>query len=219
MKGLFLIWLLSISTRSTEAQDFNNLASITKFLDLNYDIGQYSAAINVPQEQCHDFKPSTVNFLKNDKGNNVKNIIKDETNPVYKGEELIAAGVQKPPHTAHSEFLLLNPANKSPLTYLLNKRNDGCVVFYTLNSPCMNTCLTGKYNIIPGVDELKNYQGIKAFAFKNIWTHDQGEPELKEKLKTIADRVPLYRCQNNKQCILCGEPNSNAEIPDACLSG
>lgn len=220
MKGLFLICLLSIFTRSTEAQNINNLASIIQFLNTNYQVGQYAAAINVPQEQCQgNFIPTTDNFLTNDPETNVKNAIRGDTSPVYKGTELVAAGVQKQPRPAHSEFLLLDPVNNSPLTYLLNKRKNGCVVFYTLNSPCMNTCLTGKYNIIPGVNKLKNYKGIKAFVFKNIWNHDQNKPEeLKEKLKTIADRVPLYRCRNNNQCILCGEPNSNVEINNACLS-
>lgn len=187
----------------------------------SYQIGQYAAAINVPVEQCQpNFNPSTKNFLTSDPSENVKNVIRGDTNPVYIGTKLIAAGVQTKPNPSHSEFLLLNPVNNSPLTHLLNKEKNACVVFYTLNSPCMNTCLNGKYNIIQGVNELSNYQGMKAFVFKNIWTHDQGEDkkeQLRQNLKTIADRVPLFRCRNNA-CILCGEPNSINGIREECLT-
>ncbi len=188
---------------------------------LRYEIGQYAVAINVPKDQCKNgFEPSTSpDFLKEDKNfENVKNIISADETPVYKGKELIAAGVQKTPNTAHSEFLLMNPPNNSPLTYLLNKKKDGCVVFYTLNSPCMDSCLSGKYNIIGGLNKLKAYKGIKAFAFKNIWSHDQKrQNELREKLKVIASRIPLYRCKTD-MCTLCGEPGSTTEINKACLT-
>ncbi len=80
-------------------------------------------------------------------------------------------------------------------------------------------------HIIGGLDKLEAYKGIKAFAFKNIWSHDQNrQNELKEKLKVIASRIPLYRCKkdimsNNKtKCTLCGEPGSNTEINKACLT-
>ncbi|XP_043072604.1 uncharacterized protein LOC122323037 isoform X2 [Puntigrus tetrazona] len=193
---------------------------MTRFFHFNYEIGQYAVAINVPKNQCKKgFIPSkSPNFLKDDKKAEVKNIISADENPVYVGNELIAAGVQKKPNTAHSEYLLMNPPDNSPLTNLLNKRNDGCVVFYTLNSPCMNTCLSGKYNIIGGLNKLKAYGGIKAFAFKNIWSQDQTrQDDLKEKLKLIASRVPLYRCNGNA-CTLCGEPGSDTEINVSCLT-
>uniref|UniRef100_A0A672L478 Uncharacterized protein n=1 Tax=Sinocyclocheilus grahami TaxID=75366 RepID=A0A672L478_SINGR len=195
-----------------EPVDIETLAKITRFFSSEVSfhftevkVRQYAVAINVPKTQCENgFIPST--FLKEDKNVNVKNIISADERPVYEGKELIAAGVQKTPNTAHSEFLLMNPPNNSPLTNLLNKRKDGCVVFYTLNSPCMNTCLSGKYKITGGLDKLKAYKGIKAFAFKNIWMQDQNrQDELSEKLKVIASRIPLYRCKSNK-CTLCGEP-------------
>lgn len=111
------------------------------------------------------------------------------------------------------------PPKGSPLTYLLNKKKDGCVVFYTLNSPCIDRCLNKKHkdNIIPGLDELKEYQGIKAFVYSNINTKDKGKENLREALKKIADRVPLYRC-NQQGCILCGEPDSNVQVNNQCLN-
>ncbi|XP_056612772.1 uncharacterized protein LOC130428618 [Triplophysa dalaica] len=214
VKTFFLICLLP--------QAFCSLASIIRFLDQNYQVGQYAAAINVPAGQCdQNFQPLNDNFLTSDPSANVRNVIMRDKDPVYKGTELIAAGVQQQPHPAHSEYLLLYPVNNSPLTYLLNKQKNACVVFYTLNSPCVNSCLNGRrYNIIQGIEKLKNYQGIKYFVFKNIWKHDQGEQnkeKLKENLKKIADRVPLYRCRNNA-CTLCGQPDSNEGINEVCLS-
>ncbi|XP_026142648.1 uncharacterized protein LOC113118006 [Carassius auratus] len=220
-RALLLVSLLHLYSQSVECEsvDINTLHEITRFFHQNYEIGQYAVAINVPEDQCKKgFKPST--FLREDRNVDVKNIISAHTNPVYEGRELIAAGVQTTPNPAHSEFLLMNPPNKSPLTRLLNKRKNGCVVFYTLNTPCMNTCLNdrSKFNIIGGLNKLKNYMGIKAFAFKNIWNHDQNRTnELREKLQMIANRIPLYRC-NSDICTLCGEPQSNIEINDGCLN-
>ncbi|XP_016091766.1 uncharacterized protein [Sinocyclocheilus grahami] len=221
-RAFLLVSLLPLYSQSVEGEpvDIETLDKITKFFHQNYEIGQYAVAINVPKTQCENgFIPSTFpDFLKEDKNVNVKNIIRADEGPVYEGKELIAAGVQKTPNTAHSEFLLMNPPDNSPLTNLLNKRKDGCVVFYTLNSPCINTCLSGNYKITGGLDKLKAYKGIKAFAFKNIWTQDQNrQDELREKLKVIASRIPLYRCKS-KKCTLCGEPGSNTEINTACLT-
>ncbi len=112
----------------------------------------------------------------------------------------------------------MNPPNNSPLTELMNRRNDGCVVFYTLNSPCINRCLNNNNhnkNIIPGLDRLSAYQGIKAFVYTYIYRHDQNKPNLRQKLQMIANRVPLYRC-NQQGCILCGGPGGR--VIDQCLN-
>lgn len=179
--------------------------------------GQYAVAINVQKEQCQSgFDPFTCDFLPNDKSEKVKPYIKRDSKDVYRGTELIAAGVHK---DAHSEYLLMNPPKGSPLTYLMNKKKDGCVVFYTLNSPCIDRCLNKKHkdNIIPGLNELKEYQGIKAFVYTYIYNKDQSKENLREELQKIADRVPLYRC-DQLGCILCGEPGSNKKEIDQCLN-
>ncbi len=187
------------------------------FFSISYENGQYAVAINVPKEQCQSgFYPSNNNFLKNDTSDKVKPKIQPGSKVVYEGTELIAAGR----HTdAHSEHLLMNPPKKSPLTSLMNKKKDGCVVFYTLISPCIDRCLNNneKDNIIPGLDELQAYQGIKAFAYTHIYINDKNKTNLNEKLQIIADRVPLYRC-NPQGCILCGEPGSNEIVIDQCLN-
>uniref|UniRef100_A0A8C2ATI7 Uncharacterized protein n=1 Tax=Cyprinus carpio TaxID=7962 RepID=A0A8C2ATI7_CYPCA len=223
-RALLVVSLLHLYSQSVECEsvDIKTLARITRFFHQNYEIGQYAVAINVPKNQCKkNFNPSTSrDFLNEDNNIDVRNIISAGEKPVYEGKELIAAGVQRTPNTAHSEFLLMNPPDNSPLTRLLNKRKNGCVVFYTLNSPCMNTCLRdhGRYNIKGGLNKLKAYKGIKAFAFKNIWNQDRNSTDgLRRKLKEIASRIPLYRCKFNK-CTLCGKPGSNTQIKSACLT-
>ncbi|XP_016396901.1 uncharacterized protein LOC107730558, partial [Sinocyclocheilus rhinocerous] len=176
-------------------------AKITRFFHQNYEIGQYAVAINVPKTQCENgFIPSTFpDFLKEDKNVNVKNIISADERPVYEGKELIAAGVQKTPNTAHSEFLLMNPPDNSPLTNLLNKRKDGCVGFLHLKLSLYEHLSVGSTRLQEGLINEKHTRGIKAFVFKNIWKQDQNrQDELREKLKVIASRIPLYRCKSNK---------------------
>ncbi len=104
----------------------------------------------------------------------------------------------------HSESLLLNPADNSPMTKLLNKEKDGCSVFYTFESPCVDTCLdaTGKHSIIDALKNWKDHDGIKAFVFKNFWKFDT-EKDLQTKFKQIVAHVPLYRCVSETQCYAC----------------
>ncbi|XP_016364501.1 uncharacterized protein LOC107705624 [Sinocyclocheilus rhinocerous] len=206
---LGIILLSCIQSVVNENVDINTLARIVKFFRKRYVfVGQYAVAINVPKEQCQSgFNPSESTFLKNDKSEKVKPYIKPDSKVVYKGTELIAAGRHK---DAHSEYLLMNPPNKSPLTHLMNKKKDGCVIFYTLNSPCIDKCLNSDI-IIKGLNELKAYQGIKAFVYTYIFKNDQNHKNLQKELKKIAQRVPLYRC-NKEGCNSCGET-----VIDECI--
>lgn len=206
---LGIVLLSDIQSVANEEVDINTLARIQRFFHKNYANGsQYAVAINVPKEQCRrGFFPSTANFLINDKSEDVKPYIKRDSIQIYQGTELIAAGVHK---DAHSEHLLMNPPNNSPLTHLLNKWKNNCVVFYTLNTPCVGKCLNSEV-VLSGLRELENYQGMKAFVYTNIYDKDQNKQNLRNELQKIARRVPLYRCGRNG-CIYC-ENN----VIDACL--
>ncbi|XP_050957616.1 uncharacterized protein LOC127158578 [Labeo rohita] len=214
---LGIILLSCIQSVVNENVDINTLSRIQKFFHYNFENGQYAVAINVPKVQCQSgFYPSgkESTFLLKDMSEKVKPYIKPDSKDVYQGTELIAAGH----HTdAHSEYLLMNPSKSSPLTNLLNKKKDGCVVFYTLISPCIDRCLNNNDhdNILPGLDELNKYKGIKAFAYTHIYKKDQKNKNLHDKLKKIADLVPLYRC-NEGGCILCGGPGSK-ELQKKCI--
>ncbi|CAM4550288.1 unnamed protein product [Leuciscus chuanchicus] len=183
---------------------------------------QYATAISVPKDQCQqNFNLNT--FLTQENAVNVKNAITDETNALYQGSELIAAGTRKvvidkkKQYNIHSESLLLNPADNSPMSKLLNKRKDGCSVFYTFESPCVNTCLdaTGSHSIIDALKNWKEHDGIKAFVFKNFWKFDT-DKDLETKFKQIVAHVPLFRCVSENQCYAC-KGEGNTPIDAHCL--
>ncbi|KAK9961825.1 hypothetical protein ABG768_007225 [Culter alburnus] len=233
LSGLLLLFLLPDWTESVEDDtvDINTLARIINFFEQNFKRvdkdghpRQYAAAINVPKHQCQqNFFPAQNNFLTHDNALNVKNAITDETNALYQsseqGSELIAAGTRdQKKYKIHSESLLLNPADNSPMTNLLNKRkNDGCSIFYTFDSPCVDTCLnpTNKANILDGLKNWKKHNSIKAFVFKDFWKFDK-EKDLQTKFKQIVAHVPLFRCVSENQCYAC-KGEGNTPIDANCL--
>ncbi len=173
----------------------------------------------MPKNQCQqNFNPSQNNFLTQEDALNVKNAITDETNALYQGEELIAAGTRKMKrYNIHSESLLLNPAENSLMTKLLNKEKYGCSVFYTFDSPCVESCLneTRNHNIIEALRKWKEHSGIKAFVFMNIWKNDL-KKDLQTQFKKIVSHVPLYRCVSETQCYAC-KGEGNTPIDAHCL--
>lgn len=186
------------------------------FLTSFYAGGQHAVAINVPKYQCQSgFNPQNTPFLINDPPGTVKQYTRPNSVNVYRGCQVIAAGFAT---NAHSEHLLLNPPNHSPLTHLMNTNRDGCVVFYTLNSPCDQFCLNSNSgrNILQSLVEINAYNGIKAFVFSYIYNNYRNGTNIGTELQKIADRVPLYRC-NRDGCILCGRPGSNIPVIDQCL--
>ncbi|XDV32782.1 hypothetical protein PO909_003505, partial [Leuciscus waleckii] len=239
LSGLLLLFLLPDWTESVEdtvdintlaTVDINTLTRIINFFEQNYkrvaeEDGfhyQYATAINVPKDQCQqNFNLNT--FLTQEKASIVKEDINDDSNALYQGEELIAAGTRKVVtkkyyYYMHSESLLLNPANNSPMTNLLNKRKDGCSVFYTFNSPCVNTCLNakGSHNILDALKNWKQHDGIKAFVFSNFWTADENKTDLETKFKQIVAHVPLFRCVSENECYAC-KGEGNTPIDEHCL--
>jgi len=174
----------------------------------------------VPKDQCQqNFNLNT--FLTQENAANVKNAITDETNALYQGSELIAAGNRrvkiKKTYKIHSESLLLNPVDNSPMSKLLNKRKDGCSVFYTFESPCVDTCLnpSSSHNIINALEKWKEHDGIKAFVFKGFWKFDI-EKDLQTAFKKIAAHVPLFRCVSETVCYAC-KGEGNTPIDARCL--
>ncbi|KAG9268148.1 hypothetical protein AMEX_G17090 [Astyanax mexicanus] len=216
LRVFVLVCLLAVGFRSLEADNVNTetLARIIQFFDDNYkkvekNVRQYAVAINVPEDQCKiNFVPDKNNFLtKEESSTNVINKIYDENVALYEGQELIAAGtLKKQKHTRHSESILMNPPESSPMTNLLNKKKDGCVVFYTYNSPCVQTCIdiNGNYSILKMLERWSKQGGLKAFVFKDIWKFDQ-KKDLKENFKAITKYVPLYRCVSSETCYECVE--------------
>ncbi|NP_001373168.1 uncharacterized protein LOC795173 precursor [Danio rerio] len=199
---LGIVLLSDIQSVSNEEVDISTLARIRVHLNLKYTYGgavQY--AINVPKEQCRrGFIPSSFNFLTKDMSSDVRPYFQHDNKEVYQGTELTATVVHR---DAPYEHLLMNPPNKSPLTHLLNKRSDGCVIFYTYRfSPCVDGCLNSSV-MLAGLQELENYQGMKAFVYTHTHKEDQNYHNLHNKLKKIAEHVPLYQCRG-RSCTPCG---------------
>lgn len=151
--------------------------------------GQFAVAFRVNKEKCLD--PSFKGVTLTDEAINAIN-----NNQVYESDNLIAAKPIKGPHPEHSEFRLMQCLQK-----ILGKGDD-CVVYFTVNSPCLKTCLdSGPYSIIASLQQLEKYNGIKAFAFKDIWRFDKRNKVI-AKLKEIALGLPYYECKRNSaECI------------------
>ncbi|XP_060759755.1 uncharacterized protein LOC132870186 [Neoarius graeffei] len=221
------LFLLSFGVSHVENKDLdqNTLVSVIQFFHKNYDPdSQYAIAINVPKEQCAGYVDN--NFLTKYPADNVKNGMNSDDR-LYTADELIAARPKKKKKfNIHSESILLRIPDSQgmvPMKRLLDRYSSGCVVFYTYNSPCVQTCTdpVGNYSILPALQQLfQNYNGPKAFVFTDIFRNDTQKPQFAEQLKLVDDRIPLYRCIKGKQgqiteCFVCRD--SNRDIVEKCL--
>ncbi|KAG7322137.1 hypothetical protein KOW79_014995 [Hemibagrus wyckioides] len=207
--GLVLLFLPSPAFGA----EVQNLKNITDHLNKSYGIdGQYALGINVLAKYCAQGASLDQNFLSGDEANKVKSDMNSEE-CIYIGNELVGARPKRKnsKRNIHSESLLLRipvAENPSPMQDLLNRRKDGCTVFYTFNSPCVQTCSTpnGNHSIIPALDMFKTHTGPKAFVFSEIWKHDVGKNQWEQNILEINNRIPLYRC-DNAGCVRCVENN------------
>ncbi|KAK3531551.1 hypothetical protein QTP70_024936 [Hemibagrus guttatus] len=167
--------------------------------------GQYALGINVPARYCAEDDSLDQNFLSQDEANIVKRDM-SSSECIYVGNELVGARPKRKNSkiNIHSESLLLRISDPSPMQNLLNKRKDGCTVFYTYNSPCVQSCSTPNkpYSIIPALEMFNRHQGPKAFVFSQIFKHDVGKAQWEENIREIEKRIPVYRC-NNTACFRC----------------
>ncbi|RXN11422.1 hypothetical protein ROHU_010637 [Labeo rohita] len=147
-------------------------------------LGQYAVAFRVERDRCEDSSYSGQELITQQ----VKQTL--QRNEVYVSGTLIAAAQNG---KEHSEYRL-----KNYLKNILNAQ-DECVGFFTVNSPCLKTCLaeSGPYSVKDSLVLLNKYAGIKAFAFKKIWKYDKKE-EVIRRLKGIASALPYYQCEKNK---------------------
>ncbi|KAI4874028.1 hypothetical protein NFI96_005710 [Prochilodus magdalenae] len=187
---------------------------------------QNALAMNVPKEKCSKGVVPDQNFLLDNDVNEVKAAMNGPAR-VYKGQQLIGAKPKRIPNTRsnyHSEYLLLINSNPSPtstddhlMKKLLDRDPDGCVVFYTFNSPCVKTCSTPNkpYSIIPALENFRNHNGPKAFVFGQAWKRDINTTQWEANIREVDSRVPLYRCDNTG-CYLCVQENQ--PIHNKCMS-
>ncbi|XP_026994663.2 uncharacterized protein LOC113637918 [Tachysurus fulvidraco] len=199
--GFVLLFLLSTASGA----EVTNLKNIINHLQKTYGIdSQYALGINVLDKYCTSDGQLDQNFLSQDGPIQVQNAI-NSNERMYIGEDLVGARTKTVKRVRiHSEYRLLGGSDPSPMQNLLNKRKNGCTVFFTLNSPCVQSCSTpeGPRSIIKALDMFKNHNGPKAFVFNQIWDHDKGTPEWKNNIGEIEKRIPVYLCDNS-ECIRC----------------
>ncbi|KTF82305.1 hypothetical protein cypCar_00028220 [Cyprinus carpio] len=183
---ILLICLLQFCTCAVgQNVDPKTLMNIVKnFENQLGNMGQYAVAFRTEKDNC--LKGS--GYPSKDLLTKVKE--KLQLKEVYVSDDLIAAN---PNGKDHSEYRL-----KNYLKNILKDENE-CVGFFTVNSPCLKTCLaeSGPYSVKDSLVLLEKYVGIKAFAFKKIWTHDKKEDVIK-RLNEIAPNLPYYQCEKNK---------------------
>ncbi|KAL7825421.1 hypothetical protein AOLI_G00326280 [Acnodon oligacanthus] len=181
--SMVLLCSLSLWLRGTETVDVdqNALARIISKLQKEYcpkQGDQFAVAINVPARYCTaGSNLDDGSFLKNDKPDAAK-LDMNSAKKLYEGKELIGA-LRKSSNNKgdfHSEYLLLKEPDPeySPMKNLLNKNKDGCVIFYTYNSPCIGTCLheDGDRNILEALYIFNEHRGPKAFVYNRIFNSD-----------------------------------------------
>lgn len=167
------------------------------FCFFSYMDDHFAVAINIPAEKCSSGVKPDQNFLPNDSAWKVKRAL-NRTARVYRGRQLIGARPKPINGTIdyHPEYLLLiqsNPPKNTSfdplLKNLLNRDKNGCVIFYTFKSPCVDTCSTpeGQYSIIPALNLLQMHKGPKAFVFSKVWKQNfDSVPKKDAKRRAIA---------------------------------
>ncbi|XP_077149223.1 uncharacterized protein LOC143810241 [Ranitomeya variabilis] len=137
---------------------------------------------------------------------------KVEKKEIYQGNQMVAASFEKnKKFDIHAESRLLNTlpgSTESPISKLLKKTPAaGCVVFFSLNSPCVQTCTDpkGKYNIIDKLNKV-NFPGSnsRAFAYTKVFEKDKKKPEEEvwKNWEALDAKIHLHRCSGNN-CIKC----------------
>ncbi|KAL2081476.1 hypothetical protein ACEWY4_023329 [Coilia grayii] len=186
------------------AMDTGTLAKIIQYIQNSYqppektDYGggfQFAAMINVEQKYCSG--PFDNNFLDGENSATVK----EQLNKVslYQGQKLVVAVPMNKGQggkAVHSERVLLmcgdNNQAVTPVKNLLNKIKDGCSVFYTYNSPCMQFCLNQQRD----EDERKREQALKERNEKNRLKGKKIvpiEPAVKKCIVDSLDILTNYR--------------------------
>uniref|UniRef100_A0A8C1FRE5 Uncharacterized LOC109060409 n=1 Tax=Cyprinus carpio TaxID=7962 RepID=A0A8C1FRE5_CYPCA len=121
--------------------------------------------------------------------------------------------------TEHSEHVLLYPVCNSLMDKLLKKaRNQSCVVFYSYNSPCVETCLQSADNITEGLRNWINKRKgqMNAFVFQEIW-HRDNDRDRQTEFQNIDKIVPLYRCMRISNAMECRKCVNNNVVDPFCL--
>uniref|UniRef100_A0A671M3V2 Uncharacterized protein n=1 Tax=Sinocyclocheilus anshuiensis TaxID=1608454 RepID=A0A671M3V2_9TELE len=119
----------------------------------------------------------------------------------------------------NSEHILLFPPGNSPMDTLLNNTDrNNCVVFYSSNSPCVETCIKSTDNIFPGLANWTNVrkEGMNVFVFGKLRKY-VGK-ETGNDFLIINMLMPLYRCTSTN-VVECQNCLKDDAVNPFCLPG
>uniref|UniRef100_A0A8C1XND7 Uncharacterized protein n=1 Tax=Cyprinus carpio TaxID=7962 RepID=A0A8C1XND7_CYPCA len=199
LRGLVIfLCLLHLCVQGIQEMNTVCLAQMTQYFYDNVQPktkqgadAQYALSIYVPPAHCTDKHAKIENVFDKDDAAQVKT--------------LLNKGV----------------TYNSLMDKLLEKaRDQSCVVFYSYNSPCVETCLQSADNITEGLRNWINKRGkkgqINAFVFQEIW-HRDNDRDLKKGFHNIDKIVPLYRCRRNRNAMGCRKCVNNNVVDPFCL--
>ncbi|XP_050958832.1 uncharacterized protein LOC127160214 [Labeo rohita] len=185
---------------------------------------QYALSIYLPPAHCVDRNAKIEKKFDNVQAAQVKALLNNHTKCELCTEpkNVIASRtvLTSENKVEHSEHVLLYPVGKSLMDKLLAEaRDQSCVVFYSYNSPCVQTCLQSADNILEGLRNWINKRKGKmnAFVFQEIWQKDMMDKNLETEFKKIDEIVPLYRCMRNRKEMECRKCVDNNFVDPFCL--
>lgn len=188
---------------------------ITNYIEQNIFMGlsdQYAYFVKFTVEECNkDLQTQDLDTALNvDKSAGIRGKVVNKE--IYEGNRMVAASyVKMKKYDIHSESRLLNNlpgSTKSPISKLLETTPAaGCVVFFSLNSPCVQTCTDpeGKYNIIDKLNKVNLPESnSRAFAYTKVFDKDKKKPEdeVWKNWGALNAKMTLLRCSGNN-CIKC----------------
>nr|XP_025036245.1 uncharacterized protein LOC112544374 [Pelodiscus sinensis] len=221
--------LLCLGTGTLGDLNLKALDTIMKHITAYGVNNQYSFAVSLPLRVCRNasglgkaLPDKELQDMKNIMGKREALYVQDKGHIVASRPKFGKKGTE----TQHSEWRLLNgdQNNPRPVQKLLAEtyRNHSCLIFFTLNSPCLGICLneSSPYYILPMVRTTFSLakKGYRAFVFQQIFHSDEGKgQQLLNKWKTLQRIAPLIRCDNNGCQKYNGDGTSNQH--NLCLEG
>ncbi|XP_068089291.1 uncharacterized protein [Hyperolius riggenbachi] len=190
-------------------------ARVTRFVNNELIAGhftfQYAFVVKLAATECRQLNENTIRealTLNQRQLNDLRNTVRNYG--IYEGRRIVAASYSNETPRNHAEYRLLESVNRapSPVQNLLNRGSRaGCVVFYSLYSPCLTRCVNERrpYNIINELDVFNGIaEGNKAFVFRDVYSEDidRSPTEIWQAWGALNNRMTLYRCTDNN-CIRC----------------
>ncbi|XP_053565444.1 uncharacterized protein LOC128655881 [Bombina bombina] len=216
MSVLFLV--LAVWSNSLPVTGFTllELQTVTVYINQKFAKNtdkQYAYVVKFSANQCNSLTNENIAKVLNVENPNWDEIFNNDQ--IYQGTNLVMAKFRKQSNNKkdveHSEYRLLYPTGSSTLSPVENMMNTGakagCVLFFTLNSPCVGRCAlpNGEYSILGKLDVFSKIND-RALVYNKFFNSDQKRP-VKEVLKAwdaVDKKIPMYRCDNNG-CSRCSE--------------